>query len=177
MKMNRFLSTLLLPVFLVSPAICPAQLKSTVNDKTMTGRFFVTVDDEAYILVNGKEVHHGGLGESRSGEMVLKTGDRVVVHQHNHTAGHSFLMVFASTDGKSIVNFRSQDFRIVKDDAASDVRDFTPEQMAKWTKQPKGGRGKSALPVKNYSEWVWGDTEHCVIAGTVTAMMFSARPQ
>ena len=169
--MRTFILTLLT---FIATLPCEAQLASTLNDKSTKGTFYVSVDDGATIYINGTKFYGTGIGESRSPETELKTGDRIVIHLRNDTAGRRFLLVFAGTDGQTIVNFRARDFKIVPD---LGVTDFTPDQLVNWKKSPKSERGKNNLPVKNYSDWMWGDLDKCIIAGTITSQMFSQRPK
>ena len=173
MKTHPALRKLLL-LLLALPLVCHAQFASNLNNRTAKGTFYVSVDDGATIYVNGQKFYDAPLNESRSPEMELKTGDRIVVHLRNDTAGRRFLMLFAGSDGQTIVSFRARDFKIVPD---MEVVDFTPEQLAKWQKQPKTEHRKDNLPVKGYSDWMWGDHDKSIIAGTVTAQMFSQRPK
>ncbi len=159
-------------VFVVCAATpCTAQLTS--DQKITVGSFYVSVDDSAKIFINGKESYVAPINESKSPELEIKTGDRIVVHLHNQTAGRRFLMTFAATDAKTVVSFRNQDFRIVPDLA---VTDFTPDEFKRW-KQAKQEKGRSNLPVKSYSEWVWGDTNDSILACIVTPQMVSQRPK
>jgi hypothetical protein len=151
-----------------------AQFTSTLDQKSTKGTFYVSVDDAAIIYVNGKETFKAGWGESRSTELELKTGDRIVVQLREDGGGRRFMLVFASTDGQTIVSFKNHDFKIVPDIG---VTDFTPEQFKAWTKYAKQEKHKNVLPIKNYSEWIWGDLDKCSIASVVTLQMFAKRPQ
>ncbi len=166
--------TFILFLLLVFPLASRAQFSSTLNDKAVKGTFYVSVDDGATIFINGQKFYDAPLNESRSPETQLKTGDRIVIHLRNDSAGRRFLMAFAGSDGQTIVSFQARDFRIVPD---LGVTDFTPEQLAKWTKQPKAEHRKDTLPLKSYSDWMWGDLDKSIIAATVTAPMFSQRPK
>jgi hypothetical protein len=167
----RTLLFLLLASILTLPA--HAQFASDRDAKSAKGTFYVSVDDAAKIYLNGKEVHNASVGESRSAEIELKTGDRVVAHLRNDSSNRQFMIFFASTDGQSIVSFRNRDFKIVPD---LDVTDFTPDQFKAWNKYSKDLKRKDVFPIKNYSEWVWGDLDKCILACTVTPNMFSKRP-
>jgi hypothetical protein len=57
------------------------------------------------------------------------------------------------------------------------VTDFQPEDLTKWTKYAKDQGGKNNLPIKNYSDSMWGDLNKCIIAGVVTHQMFGQRPK
>ena len=145
-----------------------------VTQQSVKGSFYVSVDDDAAIFVNGNKVHSAGINESRSPELELKTADRVVVHLHNATAGHRFMMVFVSSDQTKIVSFHARDFRLVPD---LGLTDFTPDQFQRWTKQPKVERQEKHLPIKSYSDWVWGDSDESIIAGVVTPQMITQKPK
>ena len=144
------------------------------KQQTMKGNFYVSVDDEATIYVNGRQVYTAPLNESRSPDLELTTTDRVVVHLRNTLSGHRFMMVFASSDLASIISFRVHDFKLVPE---VDVTDFNAQQFARWNKQAKSWKSRSMLPVKCYSDWLWGDSEDCTIACNVTPAMFSQKPK
>ena len=114
-----------------------------------------------------------GIGESRTPELDLKTGDRIVVQLRNDGDKRYFMLVFASSDGQTVVSFRNHDFKIVPEIG---ITDFTPDQMQKWTKFAKQEKHKAVLPIKSYSEWVWGDLDKCILACTVDPKMFSQKP-
>ena len=168
--MRAFIITFLIFI----PFACQAQFSSKLNDKAIKGTFYVSVDDNAAIFINGKLFYNAPFNESRSPETELKTGDRIVVPLRNELAGRRFMMVFVGSDGQTIVSFRARDFKIVPD---LGVTDFTADEYARWTKSPKTTRGKDMLPVKSYSNWLWGDGDRCILAGTVTHQMFSQRPK
>lgn len=155
---------------------CLAQLPGAMQPQPIKGTFYVSVDDACTIYINGQKVYDARIGESRSPELDLKAGDRIVVALRNDTDGKHFLLLFASSDGKSVVSFKHHDFKIVPDIG---VTDFTPEQFQKWTKYAKEERvPKSAkLPIKSYSEFMWGDLDKCIIAGSITPQMISQKPQ
>lgn len=167
----RTLFVLLLTAAFMFPA--RAQFTSTRDEKSAKGTFYVSVDDAATIYLNGKEVHKAPVGESRSAELELKTGDRIVAHLRNDSSNRQFLIFFASSDGQTIISFRNRNFKIVPDIG---LKDFTEEQFKAWNKYSKGEKRKDVFPIKNYSEWVWGDLDKCILACTVTTNMFSKRP-
>jgi hypothetical protein len=84
------------------------------------------------------------------------------------------MFLFASTDGQTVVSFRAHELKIIPE---LDATDFTPEQFQKWTKYAKQERHKNVLPVKSYSDWMWGDLDKCMLACIVTPQMFSQRPK
>lgn len=141
-------------------APCLAQ-QGAVNSRGVMGNFYVSVDDGAKIFVNGQKIHEAGMNESRSGELELKADQRIVVQLRDDGGGHRFMLVFVSSDKKTVVSFRQRDFKIVPDIG---VTDFTPEEFQKWTKFAKDEQRKSILPVKSNSDWVWGDMSKCILA-------------
>ena len=153
---------------------CLAQLPSKTPPKGTVGTFYVSVDDGAKIFVNGQKVHDAGMNESRSGELELSVGQRVVVHLRDDGGGHRFMMIFVSSDRQTVISFRHRDFKVVPD---VDVTDFTPEQFQKWLKFSKLEKRKDVLPFKNYSEWMWGDLSKCIIAGSITPEMIKQMPK
>jgi hypothetical protein len=140
-------------------------------EKSVKGTFYVSVDDFAFVFVNGMQVYRAGIGETRSPEVELKTGDRVVVQLHDKGGERWFAMAFASSDGQSVVSFRNHDYKIIPD---LNVTDFKVEQCEKW-KYAKDIRRKVTLPVKSSSESVWGDLNTSILGAVVTSKMFSAR--
>ena len=149
---------------------CVAQLSTT--DKSAKGTFYLSVDDAVSIFINGAPVYKTGRGESRSPELALKTGDRLVVQLRNDGDKRYFMLAFVSSDRQTVVSFRNRDFKIVPD---IDVTDFAPDQFQKWNKFAKEDKRKPVLPIKSYSEWVWGDLDKCILACTITPQMFSQK--
>ena len=156
------------------PPVASAVPKLGVAQESVKGSFYVSVDDEASIFINGGKVHSARINESRSPELELKTTDRVIVHLHNTTAEHRFMMVFVSSDQARIVSFHARDFRLVPDPG---VTDFTPDQFQRWNKQPRPERHENRLPVKSYSDWVWSDLDDGIIASVVTSQMMTQKPK
>jgi hypothetical protein len=149
-----------------------AQFATSLTERTVKGKLYVSVDDRATFFVNGTNVYTANGGESRSPEIELKTGDRLVIQLVDFGGDRHFIALFASTDGSTILSFRAHDFKIVPD---LDVVDFTPEQLKQWNKYGKLDRGKPSLPIKSSSESIWGDTKSSIIAGFITPQMFSQR--
>ena len=143
----------------------------------VTGSFYVSVDDSCKIFINGEKFFHGNLGSSRSAETVLKVGDRVLVHLTNDVGPRHFLVAFASSDGKQVISFKRSDFKLVPEVG---VNDFTTAQFEGWA-NPKGTakaeKHKPKLPVKSYSESLWGDLDRCILASVVTQQMISQSPK
>ncbi|MDB6172990.1 MAG: hypothetical protein JWL59_2301 [Chthoniobacteraceae bacterium] len=155
-----------------------AQIASVRDNTPTKGSLYVAVDDAAKIYINGTEVYKAGTGETRSPEIGLKTGDRVVVQLQNNGGPRRFMLVFASSDGQNVVSFKNHDFKIIPD---IDVTDFTSEQFQKWTKFAKQDKHKEnathMLPIKSYSEWIWGDFDKCILAAIVTPQMLAQKPK
>jgi hypothetical protein len=156
----------------------PCAAQSITNPTApVSGSFYVSVDDHCTIFVNGEKVYHGNLGSSRSPETSLKVGDRVLVHLSNDMGPRHFLVAFASSDGKQVISFKRSDFKLIPEVG---VNDFTPAQFQGWA-NPKGvakaQKHKPKLPVKSYSESLWGDLDQCIIGAIVTQQMISQSPQ
>jgi hypothetical protein len=142
------------------------------EQRVLKGSFYVSVDDSASIYVNGTKVHHADLNESRSAEMELKTGDRVLVRLRNAVAGHRFMMAFVSSDDAYVVSFRTRDFRIPPDPR---LNEFSAEEFASWTKPARQEKQRDILPVKSLSNWVWADRDDGTIAAIVMPDMIGSR--
>lgn len=142
------------------------------------GTFMAFIDDHATLFLDGNRVFSGGLGTARSREIELREGSSLVVHLRNDGGPRAFMLVFESSDGKTIASFRSGDFKIVP---AAGVTSFTPSQFAQWRKSAKSvpGRKDKALDkvTKNYSDTVWGDLDTCTLACRITRNLFTQRPR
>lgn len=164
----RYLPILLLGLGLQAQAqLAPA--KATA----IKGKFFVSVDDEANILLNGAQIHRAPLNESESSELELKPGDRLVVKLKNTLGKGRFMLLFMSTDRKQMVSFTPGSFKILPDPT---ITDFTPVDFAGYKKQAKAVQGDFAkpyqLPFKSSSKWVWGEVDISSIGCLVTPEMF-----
>jgi hypothetical protein len=155
--------------------------QQTPNPATggVKGTFAAFIDDHATVFLNGNELFHGNLGTVRSPEVDLKEGDSLVIHLKNDRGPKGFLLMFESSDGKTIASFRSTDYKIVP---TAGVISFTPDQFSQWTKPAKnlpGNKRDKRLDnaAKNYSETVWGDLDSCILACTMTAKQFTQRPK
>jgi len=163
----------ILPTLIASFFLClPCAAQTGPDEKTVNGNFYVSVDDAAEIFINGASAYKIGRGENRSPDMALKTGDRIVVQLRNDGDKRYFMLVFASADGRTVVSFRNRDFKIVPE---LNVTDFTTEQFQKWGKYAKEDKRKPVLPVKSYSEWVWGDLDKSILACVFTPQMITVR--
>jgi len=174
--MNPLKLTFLLCLLALLARPCAAQ--SITNPvASVTGSFYVSVDDHCAIFINGEIIHHGNLGTSRSPETSLKAGDRVLVHLSNDGGPRHFMCAFVSSDGKQVISFKKADFKLVPEVGA---KDFTAAQFQGWANPKntaKAQKHKPKLPVKNYSESLWGDLDQCIIAAIVTQQMISQSPQ
>jgi len=153
----------------------PAQTKPGAGLK---GKFFVSVDDEANILVNGAQFHHAPLNESESAELELKAGDRVVVKLKNTLGKGRFMLLFMSSDRKTMISFTPRLFKVLPD---PELKDFTAADFAgyrKGAKDVEGDFGKPyLLPFKSSSKYMWGDVNVCSIGCLITPEMFRSNPR
>lgn len=143
------------------------------HSQTLTGKFYVSVDDAAILFVNGEEVYRAPLNESYSPTLSLSRGDRVVVQLKNRKGYQRFLMVFIASDENKLINFRLNDGKVIP---GTDATDFTPQEFSRWPVRPVRLKIALKLPVKSYSQWMWGDAEDSCLAFIVTPAMFSNRP-
>ncbi len=136
----------------------------------LMGRFYVVVDDEVRIFVNGTLVYHAGMGNSVSPEVALKPGDRVVAQLHDGGGEKRFKVLYMSSDQRSLVSFQRSNMRLITDPATVD---FQTADWMKWSRQPKAlpNTAKDVLPFKNSSDSVWGDKNDCIVGSLVTAEM------
>ena len=168
----RFVTTFVASLLFSLP--CLAQLPSKTPPKGTIGTLYVSVDDGAKIFVNGQKVHDAGVNETRSGELELSVGQRVVVQLRDDGGVRRFMMLFVSSDRQTVISFRHRDFKVVPD---IDVTDFTPADFQRWPKFAKEEKHKPMFPFKGYSEWVWGDLSKCIIACTITPEMIRPMPK
>jgi hypothetical protein len=144
---------------------CAAQ-SITAPIPPVTGSFYVSVDDSCAIFVNGKRFHNTG-----------QVGDRVVVRLTNNGGPRHVMVAFASSDGQRVTSFKKEDFKSVPE---LGVSDFSVAEFAGWPPlkgTAKFQKHKPKLPVKSYSEAVWGDLDKCIIASVVTQKMISQGPK
>lgn len=153
---------------------CQAQLPNKSDFLPLKGNFYVSVDDTCTIFVNGQSVYKAKLGQSRSPDLELKVGDRIVVQLQNDGDKRYFTFLFAASNGQSIISFKHRDFKIVPDIGISD---FTPELFQSWTKFAKEEEKNKTyvLPVKSASEFIWGDLDTSIIAGVITQQMIAQK--
>jgi len=166
--MKKLLTSL---IFVLCALSCFAQTNTTA--KPTKGTFYISVDDGAIIFINGAQVYEAAIGETRSPELELKEGDRLVVELRNDGDKRYFMLVFAASDEQTVVSFKHRNFKIVIDPGVSD---FTVAQFEGWKKYAEEDDDrKPVLPIKSRSEWVWGDLDKCVLACVITPEMFSKR--
>jgi len=166
--MKKLLTSL---IFVLCALSCFAQTNTTA--KPTKGTFYISVDDGAIIFINGAQVYEAAIGETRSPELELKEGDRLVVELRNDGYKRYFMLVFAASDEQTVVSFKHRNFKIVPDPGVSD---FTVAQFEGWKKYAEEDDDrKPVLPIKSRSEWVWGDLDKCVLACVITPEMFSKR--
>lgn len=150
-----------------------AQLATPIpKDPAVKGAFYLSIDDVARIYINGIEAHkNASLGKSKSKDVALKPGDRIVVQLRNATMPRYFIMAFASTDKKLIVSFPRQSLKLLPD---ADATDFTEADFFRLSKYPKADSRKpdGSIPFKHNSDYVWGEFDNCALACTLTAQMF-----
>jgi len=166
--MKKLLTSL---IFVLCALSCFAQTNTTA--KPTKGTFYISVDDGAIIFINGAQVYEAAIGETRSPELELKEGDRLVVELRNDGDKRYFMLVFAASDEQTVVSFKHRNFKIVPDPGVSD---FTVAQFEGWKKYAEEDDDrKPVLPINSRSEWVWGDLDKCVLACVITPEMFSKR--
>lgn len=144
---------------------------------SMKGSFYVSVDDRAVVYLNGKQVHEANINESYSPVITVSEGDRIIVRLFNAKESRRFMFAFLSDDGKKLINFRTNDGRILQDQESVD---FTAEQFASWKirplrEKPMRDGEEIKVPIRTFSQWMWGDAEQCSLAFVVSRSMFSNR--
>ncbi|WP_157210814.1 hypothetical protein [Verrucomicrobium spinosum] len=170
--MRCLLSVALLSLAFAS--VCAGQSIGHFDQKTAKGAFYVSVDDRATLYINGMLIHRWSVGEERSPEIEIRTGDRITVKLEDDGGEKRFMMIFASTDGQTVVSFRNRDFKIIPE---LDATDFTPEEFEKWKKFAVQFKHKDRLPIKSYSDWVWGDLKNSILGCVLMPKMFTQKPR
>ena len=165
------MTRLIIAILALFSSFAAAQLPQPATTPAVKGKFYVSVDDEAHIFVNGQQVHHANIGESQSPELELKPGDRIVVQLHNVSAPRYFKLLFVSADKQQMISFPHIAFKLPPDPEATD---FTPAQFGGYSKYAKEDKGRKnqPFPYKNRSEWVWGENEVSSLAAFLTREMF-----
>jgi len=113
-----------------------AQL-SSAKSTGVKGKFFVSVDDEADLLINGVELHRASK-DFESPEIEFKPGDRLVVKLKNIAAKRRFMILFMSTDRKQMISFTANSFKILPD---LTINDFTPVEFCR-LQEARGGAAR-----------------------------------
>lgn len=148
----------------------------------ITGQLWVTCAGNAIVFLNGKECLKGGTGAFKSEPLTVRPGDRLLIQLKKTGNGKpAFLSCVISEDQAIVASFRNRDFKVITDVS---ITDFTLQDFAKLKKFATGVpiemRRKwqlTELPVKNYSEWIWGDANDCTIGCIVTDQMFKKKPR
>jgi hypothetical protein len=137
---------------------------------TISGKFFVSVDDAAAIMLNGTKIHQAGIGESSSPEVAIKAGDRLVVNLYNKEGPRRFVLAFLSTDHKKVVSFRNTDFKIAPGYELKDLSESEIRALPKTAKETQKKPHK--FPFKHTSESLWGEDTNAVVACIVRPEIF-----
>ena len=148
----------------------PERLLADKMPDSLTGCFYMAVDNSAVVFINGSQVHRATLGVSRSADIELKLGDRVVMQVENNGGPKKFQAVFLSADKQRVISFRRSDWHLVQ---GAEVQDFNADQYRAWTKAPTIVKEANAFTFKHHSDPVWGDKPRFTIACKVTAAMLS----
>ena len=159
-----------------NPGVTATPLPSPSAPKTkgILGSFYVSVDDSVTIYLNGQVVHNARIGETRSPEVELHTSDRILVELINTGGPRRFMLAFGSSDRQLVVSFRHRDFKVVPD---LNITDFKSDEFIRWQNYAKPAKLPPKLPVKSYSEWVWGDLDRCILAAIIRPEMIRLAPQ
>lgn len=148
------------------------------EEKAVQGKFYVSVDDKADILVNGKVLHSAPLNESESPEVELKAGDRIVVKLKNTLGKGRLMLLFMSKDRATMIAFRKIHFRILPD---PEIKDFTVTDFSGFRKQARSVEGDFGkpylLPFQSNADWMWGDVNVCSIGCLVSPDLFKPNPR
>jgi hypothetical protein len=150
-----------------------ASAQSLPKEATVKGIFHLNVDDGACIFINGVEAHRStGLGKSKSKEIGIKPGDRIVVQLRNASNPRYFIMAFSSSDKTAVVSFPRQSFKLLTDPEA---KDFAAEGFSRMSKHPKAqnSNADTVFPFKHKSDYVWGEFDECALGCIVTQQMFT----
>ena len=167
--MKRLLAISLL--LIVAAAVAQTPLVS--KDLSLAGKFYVSVDDHVRIVINGKEVYASPFGESESPEVTLKVGDRLAFNLLNTGGPRRFKAAFLSADRRTLISFTASD---LKQYPGFEVMGFTESEYKSFKKVRDGNKRGQALPFKNHSEWVWGETDKCALVTILTRDMFKPAP-
>jgi hypothetical protein len=137
------------------------------------GRFYIQIDDDMSLYLNGKMIHHGDYGVSETRQVALSPGDRLVVDVENKGGPYGLKMIFVSRDRKTIINFGVDSFRLLHD---PDKKDFTAREYEGWKEPAHQGYKMfhSHLTFKNTAQWVWGEKRSGIsyLACLITKGMF-----
>ena len=152
---------------------CGVSAQFSAKEPTVKGIFHLNVDDSARIFINGIGEHrNSALGKSKSKELGLKPGDRIVVQLRNASPPRYFIMAFTASDKTQMVSFPRQTFKILGD---PESKDFSAADFSRNGKYPKAINQKTdaVFPFKHNSDYVWGEFDECAIGCVVTQQMFT----
>ncbi len=161
----KLLSWFVLCLLIVHAA--SAQLATSAVPFPITGKFHVSVDDQADLHLNGVKFHQANIGESTSPEVTLKAGDRLLVKLWNKKGPRRFAVIFASTDRRFLISFPNETMKIVPD---PELTDFTERQFGEFRRyavQENKHERVKILPFANSSEWLWGVGAKCTLGAVI----------
>ena len=151
----------------------PAKLEPMVplgKEAALKGVFHMEVDDTCDLYVNGTKVHSGSYAPSKSEEISLKPGDRVVAQLKSLAPPKFFKLLFVSSDKRQMINFSNSSFKILPD---AEATDFTPVQYNSYTRFARELKGtRNPFPFKNKSEYMWGESEISTLGSIIIREMF-----
>lgn len=139
----------------------------------MLGHFYVVADDIAEIYLNGEKIHHAKLGLSKSNEITVMKDDVLVIDLKNNGGPKNFMLIFLTTDRKTIVNFKNNDYRILP---AFGKKNLQKEDVDAYRKFAVDLRKKprSDIGIKHKSETVWGEANQCVLGAVIDSGMIES---
>lgn len=148
----------------------PQPMVSMGKEPAVKGVFHMEVDDECTLFVNGVKVHYGGHEPSKSGEVSLKPGDRVLAQLKSHSGPRYLKLLFVTTNRQQMVNFTNMAFKILPD---AEAKDFKPAEFNASTRNAREiKRERNPFPFKNKSEYIWGDSDIAILGSILTREMF-----
>ncbi len=154
--------------------LAPAQIQpmpAVGKADTTKGTFHMEVDDVCVLYVNGIKVHKGGSVPSKSDEVSLNPGDRVVAQLKSVGGPRYFKLLFVTSDKRQMINFKNSTFKILPD---AEVNDFTPAQYSGYTRFARELKGeRNPFPFKNKSEYLWGESDISTLGSIISREMFA----